>query len=261
MEKVPGLEEAFKPAEVNFSHVLEQDCQRLALRWGGSDYRDGLIDGVALKRGVRELNDSATTAVTFIAERIRLPGGFHNFYTIYSLTVEVEHEIAKLPANVYQQAIEDYETEVVDTADEFMEIHQLTCSYRDDSHDFQQELEVSYAMDGQQIEFDVDGWDDIEDESKGAIKEVAGDEPELSAELAMLNDAWELIAEAGKKIQQNQLPFDLSVLRNMARMQRRLDIKEASAEKLFSLVRLELRDLQIQNCQRILKKLSPKEKL
>ncbi|MEO8104802.1 MAG: hypothetical protein ABI602_00495 [Candidatus Saccharibacteria bacterium] len=261
MEKVPLPEEGFKQAKVNLSDELEQDCQRFALRWGGTDYRDGLIDGVAMKRGVRELNDSATTAVTFIADRVRLPGGFQNFYTIYTTTVEVERQITKLPTNVYQQVIEEYDMEFVDAADELMEIHRLTCIFRDDSADFKQELEVSYIMDGQQLEFDVDGWDECEDEPRGKTTEIEEDEPELSTELSLLNDAWELIAEAGKKIQQNQLPFDLSVLRNMARIQKRLDIKEASAEKLFSMVRLELRDLQIQNCQRILKKLSPRGKL
>lgn len=261
MNKAPVPGSGSERADVYSCDALEQDCQRLANLWGGPDYRDGLIDGVALKRGTRELNDPATTAVTFMAERVRLPGGFENYFTVYTVMAEVEHLITKLPANVRQQAIEDYGEKFVNAADELMEVHQLACSYRDDSEDFQQGLAVSYIMDGLQIEFDVDAGNDSEAEPDGEAEEIEADEPELPAELALLNDAWELIAEAGKKVQQHQLPFDLTVLRSMARIDRRLNIQENTAQNLFSLVRLELRSLQIKNCQGILKKLSAKERL
>lgn len=279
MEAAPGAERAVEPVAERPEAALLQSCGRLAARWGGSDYVHGLIDGVEITRGVQELHEESDSRILFNAYHVRpAPNGdylfqVNKFFTRYVVSVEVSREIDVLPPYIHEAVAEALGEEAVENADVLKEIHRVFCRINDADGYFDQILQVDYSMDDHEIDLADDGgseddedddevdWQSVETSHIPSEGELDEDEVGLSDESQLLNDAWELFAVAGEQLQNGDSPFDLEMLKSMARIDRRLERQETKMTRLFSIALLEIRNLQMHNCRNILKKFNPNKSM
>src|SRR5665647_285050 len=134
MEVAPLRERAIDRSEEQPDVALLRDCARLANRWGGHDFAQGLTDGMELSRTVRELGGESNTTITFTANHVRpeLEEGdnvdMKDFFNRYVLAVEVSHEIDALPPHIYSAAVKLYGKETVDGSELYTESHRIFCT-------------------------------------------------------------------------------------------------------------------------------------
>jgi hypothetical protein len=296
MESTSRAERVIDQGEKQPDVMLLGDCERLATRWGGTDYTRGLTDGVELSRTVREFGDESSTSITFTANHVRpvLESGEHfnikDFFTRYVLAVEVSREIDVLPPHIHQAAVELYGAETVSDAMLYTESHRIYCTLSSEDGYFNHSLDVGYSIDDHEIDFtglDVcEGSDDGEEEDEGEgdyddgefpnngsnalADEVSSlpiegefwdDDGDLSEEARLLNDAWELIGEGSKNLNYDNTPFDIGILINMARIDSKLEKREVKLSRLWAIAMLEIRNQQMLHCSNILKLFSPKTSL
>lgn len=258
--------------------VFLQELDELACRWGGNDYRRGYIDGVYMMRGVRLRGEDSMTKVRFDADRIREVPHAEDYYTAYTLNITVSRDIDELPPHVYSEALGVYEPAELACEDLLKEEkHRFVFTIRDDLKSLEQEIEISYLVDGAEVyslstadqeypgEAAADEEDEDENEAGGvaiAPQPMSGEdyeklrtEPDMPDEARLLNDAWALLATAKKRAEGDELEFDAGMLYTMAKIERRLQKEESKLWRLFSLARCELQDMQIQHCRQVLKKL------
>lgn len=254
-----------KPAPVD---VLIGELAAMACRYGGRNYREGMVDGAGGSRWVRERGEESKTDIRFDANRVRENPGSENFYTVYSVEVEVSGDIdaEELPDHVLKEALNLYEpSELADALIQKKE--RLIYFIRDDIKFIQPEIEVSFLVDENEVysistaDSEGDDFDTEDDDDQTGGVAVLEPEPELVEDddqedsRDLIEQAWELLTGPQAHVENNEILIDPAMVKMMARINKRLEWGDEKEQRLLLLAGREIHEVQVKNWRRILRKL------